>query len=232
MKHISFAFALTCLASVTFCTAADAEGFKFPAFSNPFKKPTTENSANPARPRQATGANISDTDEPTPRETSSFSFPKPKLPKFELPSFGRERTETSASHGMSRSSTTRQTSSFTTVTEQSRANHNRPSEPSGFDKFSQSTKNFFAKAKTTLMPWTADSASTSTQRRPLVPSGSGSSHSARTNGRTRTASRDHSPSGDAATGRGFTFPWSKPKPEVDDEIRSPTDFLSLDRPKY
>lgn len=232
MKDCTIALALTCLLSLTFCATVRADGFKLPTFSNPFKKPATSTSPAPARrPPAAAGTGVSGSSQPAANETSSFSFPKPKLPKFELPSFARDKSEASASRTSPRSTSTRQTTNRTTVTQQSRSNQNRPSQPSTLDKFSQGTKNFFGKAKTTLMPWTDNTTAPSSQR-PSAPSGSGSLHAARANTGTRTASRSNSPAADGEANKGWSFPWSKPQPEVDNEIRTTNDFLSLERPKY
>ena len=222
MKDRTIVMALTYLLIATFCVRAHADGFKFSTISNPFKKPTASNSTEPTRRPRATGSNLSAANGRTVSETSSFSLPKLKLPKFKMPSFGGEQSRTST--------TTRQPSSRTTVTRQSRSNYNRPPELSVFDKFSQGTKSFFGKAKTTLMPWTNDTASTT--RRPIVPSGSWSQHSARTNGGTRSASRSNSQIREPSTSTGFTFPWSKPEREIEEDITSVPDFLALPRPQY
>ena len=222
MKQRTIVMALTCLLTTTFCVRAHADGFKFPKIANPFKKPAVSDSNEPVRHVRATGTNLSDTNRPTVRETSSFSLPKLKLPELTMPSFGREQSGTPT--------TTRQPSMRTTVTRQSRSNDNRPPEPSVFDKFSQGTKSFFGKAKTTLMPWTNDTPSTT--RRPSAPSGSLSQHSTRTNRGTRSSSRSNSQIREASTDNGFTFPWSKPKRETVQELRSANDFLALPRPKY
>jgi len=208
---------LVSLIGVTYCVPARADGLKFPTIPNPFKKASTN--ADSSEPPRATGTNLSD-DAPTERERAGFSLPKPKMPKFDLPSFGRDNTDAPA---------TRTASRGTTTTRQSRANHNRRPEPSTFDKFSQGTKSFFSKAKTTLMPWSDDD----TALESSAPSGSGSRHAARTNSRSRTASRSSSQDRDASSGGGFSFPWFKPKPEPQErEINSATDFLRMDRPKY
>lgn len=208
MKDRTIALALSFLVSATFCVPAQADGFKFPEIKipNPFKKAS---STEIVRPPRATGSNIADDDPPGVRETNSFSIPKPKLPKFEMPSFGREMSET----------------------RQSRSNLNRPTEPSALDKFSRGTKNFFGKVKTTLMPWT-DEPAPSASRRLGPPSGSGSQHAARANSRSRSSSRSNDQVREASRDNGFSFPWPKPKESVEKEIRSPTDFLALPRPKY
>lgn len=205
MKDQTIILAMTGLLFITLCVPAQADGFKFPTIPNPFKKPAASDASAPASPPRMAGSRVAGTSESSEGEGSSFSFPKPKLPKFDLPGFARE----------------------TTTTRQSRANQNRRAEPSVIDKFSSGTKSFFSKAKTTLMPWTSDTASTSSMRTGS-PSGSGSRHSARTNGsRNRPAERE------ASASNGFSFPWSKPKPaEEESRINSPTDFLRLERPKY
>ncbi len=214
--------ALTYLCFATFCVRAHADGFKFPKISNPFKKPTASYSTEPTRRPRPTGSNLSAANGRTASETSSFSLPKLKWPKFKPPSFLRGQSVTPTM--------TRHPSSRTTATRQSLSNYNRVSEPSVFDKFSQGTKSFFGKAKTTLMPWTNDTASTT--RRPSAPSGSWSQHSARTNGVARNMSRSNSQLREASTGGRFTFPWSKPEREIEKEITSVTDFLALPSSQY
>jgi hypothetical protein len=214
VKDLCITLALICLLLGTFCIPVQADGFKFPTIPNPFKKSAASAPSEP-RPARATGTNLAD--ESAGRDTSSFSLPKPKLPKFDLPSFRGEQAESSAGRSQTRN---------TTATRQSRSNRNRPAEPSVIDKFSRGTKSFFGKAKTTLMPWTEDTASAPSMRSG-APSGSGSRHSTRTNG-------TRSPVRQASASNGFTFPWSKLKPAAEErrDVNSATDFLKLDRPKY
>ena len=161
-----------------------------------------------AKKRNGIGSNLNSDNQPPVRETSSFSLPKLKLPKlempkFKLPNFAREVSRTPV--------TTRRPSNRTPITRRSSSNYNRRSEPSGFDKFSQDTKRFFDNAKTTLMPWTKDTATT--QSRSGAPTGSWARNTDRTNGRTRRSSRSNSQTRETPSGFGFTFPWSKPRSE-------------------
>jgi len=203
VKHYTIVMALTCLLTANYCVSAYADGFKFPTISNPFKKLITARSTESMRPMRITGSNISAANRAPAPETSSFSLPKLKLPKFKMPSFRTEVSRVPVS--------TRRPSSRTTITRQSRSNYNRRSEPSGFDKFSQGTKRFFDKAKSTLMPWTDDTVSTPS--RSSVPSRSWS----------RNSNRTH----EVSTRTGFTFPWSNPRRETEAEPNGVSEFLAL-----
>ncbi len=218
MNHPTTAIVLSCLLLGTLCPSVHADGFKFPTIPNPFKKPVaSEATAASETTRPTRSATASGGGESAAREPSSFSLPKPKLPKFDLPSLGGESSAASTGSRPPQNATS---------TRQSRASQNRSTGPSALDKFSRGTKNFFGKAKTTLMPWTSDTAA-ATSMRPGAPSGSGSRHSSRTN-------RSGTPAREASTSSGFTFPWSKSKPATEEkkEVNSATDFLKLDRPKY
>ncbi len=214
MKQHIPAATLGCLIVATLCAPASADGFKFPTIPNPFKKSPAADRAEP--PVRATLS-----DQPAEDRPSSFSLPKPKLPKFDLPNLGGDEdgsatTERSATGSRSR---TAQTSP--------QRRSSRSSASSVLGRFSRGTKSFFGKAKSTLMPWANETASVPVA--PGPPSGSGSRHAARTN-----RSRSSTPVREASASNGFSFPWSKSKPDAEEkkEINSASDFLRLDRPRY
>jgi hypothetical protein len=166
-------------------------------------------------------ANISDApEEQEPERGFSFpklsmpklpklSMPKWKLPKPQLPSMGRGEQDASRSRPTSRTTTTRST-----------ANRNPPPRgPSAWEKFNNGTKSFFTKTKTTLMPWTADTAPATPQRPPT-----GSNRTRVASNANRAQREDPKPS--------IFSPFLPDKEAEEKRVDSTTDFLSLPRPNF
>jgi hypothetical protein len=167
---------------------------------------------NPFEPPPAGGVNASIGDEDdTERPGLSFpklsmpkiKFPEWKMPKLTLPKLPARETQPTQQTRMQPRPPTRQPV-------------RRPAEPSGWQKLNQNTKSFFAKTRTTLMPWTVDDV----ERRPRNVTG----------GRARTASRN---AGRSSVSDSKPFlPFLPKKEPAEKRIESTTDFLSLPKPPY
>ena len=168
-------------------------------------------------PRGGVSARISDGEEPPERE-SGFSFPKlsmPKLPKFSMPKWkmpqlpGASRREADAPR-------TRQTSRMTGT--RSTSNRNTPpAGPSAWEKFNNGRKSFFAKTKSTLMPWTKDTAEAAPAG---IPTGSNRVRVASNRSRQEEEQKPN-----------LFSPFLPDKKPEEKRVNSTTDFLSLPRPK-